>query len=97
MRLQSISQASCEHFNSNTLGATPEQQQLARRMSLCLGASKGLALLLAGLEPSMAKLGGCVDELQLDVLKSPARRLRKQALPEGDAPLSAAWNLAPAH
>lgn len=65
------SRASCEHFNSNTLRATTEQRQLARRMSLCLGATQGLALLLAGLEPSMAKLGGCVDELQLDVLKRP--------------------------
>lgn len=94
MRLQIISQASCEHFNSNTSRATTEQQQAARRISLCLGATQSLALLLAGLEPSMAKLGGCVDELELDVLESPAGSLREQALSEGDAPLSAAWNLA---
>ena len=47
------------------------QQQQARRVSLCLGAAQSLALLLTGLEASMAKLGGCVDELQLDVLKRP--------------------------
>lgn len=66
-------------------------------LSSCLEATQSLGLLLAGLETSMSKLGGCVNELQLDVLKGSAGSLREQALPERDASLPAAWDLALQH
>ena len=59
-----------------------------------LDATKSLCLFFAGLEASMTKLGGCINELELDVLKRPSRGLWEQTLPKGDAPLAAAWNLA---
>ena len=42
----------------------------------------------------MAELGGCVDELELDLLQGTPGCLREQALPQCDAPLAAAWDLA---
>ena len=57
---------------------------------LSLDTAQRLGLLLAGLEPAVAELGGCVDELELDVLQRIARRLREDGAPQGDHALLAA-------
>lgn len=42
-----------------------------------------LGLLLRCLEPTMAELGGCVNELELNLLQCKPRRLLQQGLPQG--------------
>ena len=44
-------------------------------------------LLLRSLEPSMTKLGRCVDKLQVDLLQGPLLGVGQQRLPEGQHPL----------
>merc|ERR1711964_720048 len=53
-----------------------------RRLLLVLHRSKELLLLVAGLEASVAELGGGVDELELDLLQRLAARLGHKGLPE---------------
>ena len=44
-------------------------------------------LVLGGLEPSVAELGAGVDELEIDLLKSPLLGVREERLPQGEGPL----------
>lgn len=44
-------------------------------------------LFLDGLEATMAKLGGCVDELQINLLQGTSARLHKQRLAQSQHPL----------
>ena len=44
-------------------------------------------LVLGGLEPSVAELGAGVDELEVDLLKSPLLGVREERLPQGEGPL----------
>ena len=44
-------------------------------------------LVLGSLEPSVAELGACVDELQVDLLKSPLLGVRQEGLPQGEGAL----------
>lgn len=52
-----------------------------------LQASIEFLLLLGGLEATMSKLGGCVDELQLNLLKSNTRSLVEKGLTQSYNPL----------
>ena len=40
-----------------------------------------------GLEPTVTKLGGCIDELEIDLLQSSLLGVSEQRLPEGENPL----------
>ena len=40
-----------------------------------------------GLEPSVAKLGGSVNELEIDLLQSPLLGVSQQRFPQGEHPL----------
>ena len=44
-------------------------------------------LLGVGLEPTVTKLGGCIDELEIDLLQSSLLGVSEQRLPEGENPL----------
>ena len=44
-------------------------------------------LVLGGLEPSVAELGAGVDELEVDLLKSPLLGVGEERLPQGEGPL----------
>ena len=44
-------------------------------------------LVLGGLEPSVAELGAGVDELEIDLLKSPLLGVSEEGLPQGEGPL----------
>ena len=44
-------------------------------------------LVLGGLEPSVAELGAGVDELEVDLLKSPLLGVSEEGLPQGEGPL----------
>ena len=44
-------------------------------------------LVLGGLEPSVAELGAGVDELEVDLLKSPFLGVGEERLPQGEGPL----------
>ena len=57
------------------------------QLNLSLEATKELLFLLCCLEASMAKLGGCIDELKFDLLKSHTRSLFEKRLTKGDDPL----------
>ena len=59
-------------------------------MPLGLDAAEHLELLLGGLEPTVAELGGRVDELELDLLQRTAAGLLQQGPPQGDGPLAGA-------
>ena len=50
------------------------------------GAHEG-SLVLGGLEPSVAKLGAGVDELQADLLKGPLLGVGEKGLPQGEGAL----------
>lgn len=52
-----------------------------------LGAAVGLELLLVGLEAAVAKLGGGVHKLELDLLQRAAAGLRQQAAAQRDRAL----------
>ena len=44
-------------------------------------------LVLGGLEPSVAELGAGVDELEVDLLKSPLLGVSEERLSQGEGPL----------
>ena len=44
-------------------------------------------LVLGGLEPSVAEFGAGVDELEVDLLKSPLLGVGEERLPQGEGPL----------
>merc|ERR1719318_1088798 len=44
-------------------------------------------LVLRSLEPSVAELGAGVDELEVDLLKSPLLGVSEERLPQGESPL----------
>merc|ERR1719209_2660360 len=44
-------------------------------------------LVLGSLEPSVAELGAGVDELEIDLLKSPLLSVGEERLPQGESPL----------
>ena len=50
------------------------------------GAHEG-SLVLGGLEPSVAELGAGVDELEVDLLKSPLLGVGEERLPQGKSSL----------
>ena len=50
------------------------------------GAHEG-SLVLGGLEPSVAELGAGVDELEVDLLKSPLLGVGEERLPQGESSL----------
>ena len=50
------------------------------------GAHEG-SLVLGGLEPSVAELGAGVDELEVDLLKSPLLGVGEERLPQGEGAL----------
>ena len=50
------------------------------------GAHEG-SLVLGGLEPSVAELGAGVDELEVDLLKSPLLGVGEERLPQGKGAL----------
>lgn len=58
-----------------------------RRGALCLDPAVVLCLLLAGLEATVAELGGGVDELHLDLLECATAGLGQQGAAKGDGPL----------
>ena len=56
--------------NPDTAGQAANTKHRQLCLCLCwLAPAKGLELLLACLEPTMTKLGGCVNELKLDLLQ----------------------------
>ena len=57
-----------------------------------LAPAKGLELLIASLEPSMSKLGSCVDEFELDLLKGRPLGAGEQSMSESDHTLLGSWN-----
>jgi len=60
---------------------------------LSLGGTHVLGLLIAGLESSVSKFGGSIDELQLDLFQSSTACLNVQGLSEGNRSLLGARNL----
>jgi len=54
---------------------------------LSLDATEGLGLLLAGLEATVAELGGSIDELELDLLEGSAAGLGEEGLTKGNRTL----------
>src|SRR5690348_15354656 len=62
--------------------------------SLALHHAHVVLLLLSGLEAAVAKLGGGVDELELDLFESGARGLSQEGLPQSDDSLLGAHDVA---
>ena len=77
--------------NSSTAYSTKHIVTLSR--GFCgLAPAKSLELLFTGLEPSMSKLGSCVDEFELDLLKSRPLSAREQGMSQSDNTLLGSGN-----
>lgn len=57
---------------------------LRNKISLSFETAIELGFLLGGLEAAMAEFGGCVDELELDILQGDPGGLVQQGLSQGD-------------
>ena len=66
---------------------TPFCRDLILLLAVLLEGTHEGGLVLGGLEPSVAELGACVDELQVDLLKSPLLGVREEGLPQGEGAL----------
>ena len=92
---QVITEAADVHYMLSLVSSLCSNQLLTQNMTampLSLGLAKDLGLLLVGLEAAVTHLGGCVDELELDLLQSCPRGLREQRPPERDAPFFRSWH-----
>lgn len=76
--------------NSTAYGTTSINNSSCSLSSLA--PAKGLELLITSLEASVSELGGCVNELELDLLKSRPLGAGEQSMPEGDHSLLGSWN-----
>ena len=90
----------CTHaiYYSTSPTATAAQHMVQNSMiklgrGLCgLAPAKSLELLFTGLEPTVSKFGRCVDELELDLLKSRPLGAREQGMSQSNDTLLGSGN-----
>merc|ERR1719234_3026700 len=77
------------NLQQNTGNITPfcSRDLIALLLAVLLEGTHEGGLVLGSLEPSVTELGARVDELQVDLLKSPLLGVRQERLPQGEGAL----------
>lgn len=86
--------ASMQFFRKKRMRQAPvfKGKLLKQFLLVALTATHDSGFLSERLETTMAKLGGRVNELKVDLFKSPTRSLRPSRLAQGDDPFFRTWS-----